>query len=227
MIRIFILLFAAFTGTVAVAQEYMYEIGGMAGTSMYMGDANQTNFLLGFEPSGGLVFRRNFNFRWAVKTDFCYGKISGDTRNFDNYFPNSAQVAFDRNFISLGGQMEFNFMPYSDKFAYLNTSRFSPYLLAGLGVTAAQGKDNTFTGFRFPLGVGLKYKIRNRVNLALEYASHRLFGDSFDAPDKSDFNLDNPYNIQSGLMKNRDWYNTLMFSVTWDFGPNDRECTNL
>jgi hypothetical protein len=227
IIRIFTLLFSVFTGATAVAQEYRYEIGGMAGMSMYIGDANETNFFLGFKPAGGLVFRRNFNFRWAVKTDLYYGKVSGDTRNFDNSFPYGAKTVFNRNFVSFGGQMEFNFMPYSDKFAYLNTSRLSPYLLAGLGVTAAPGKNFTFVGLRFPIGLGLKYKIRNRVNLALEYASHRLFSDSFDAPYKSDFNLDNPYKIKSGLMKNQDWYNTLMFSVTWDFGPNDRKCTNL
>ncbi|MDR1563152.1 MAG: porin family protein [Dysgonamonadaceae bacterium] len=227
IIKFAILLSIALTGTTAGAQEYKYEIGGMAGTSMYMGDGNQTNAFLGLEPAGGLVLRRNFNFRWAAKTDLYYGKVSGDTRKFDNVFPNNAHVAFNRNFVSIGGQMEFNFMPYSDKFKYLNTSRLSPYLLAGFGITVAPGEDNTFAGLRFPFGLGLKYKIMNRVNIGLEYTMNRLFGDSFDAPDKSTFNLDNPYYTKSKMMKNQDWYNTLMFSVTWDFGPNDRKCTNL
>ncbi|MDR1371872.1 MAG: porin family protein [Dysgonamonadaceae bacterium] len=226
-VRIFILLAAMFTGATAVAQEYRYEIGGMAGMSMYMGDTNQTGLLKGLNPSGGLVFRRNFDFRWALKTDLYYGKITGGTHTTDNVFPDNAQISFERIFFSLGGQMEFNFMPYSDKFAYLYTSRLSPYLLAGLGLTAAPSKGNTFFGLRFPIGIGLKYKIRNRINLGLEYTVHKLFNDNFDAPSKEGFNLDNPYNISSGLMKNRDWYNTIMFSVTWDFGPNDRKCTNL
>jgi hypothetical protein len=225
-IRTFVLLFVLLVGATAVAQEYKYEIGGMGGTSMYMGDANQTSLFQGLNPSFGAVFRRNFNFRWALKADLMMGKITGDTQNIDNVFPNDEQVAFSRNFFKSGGQMEFNFLPYSDKFAYLNTSRLSPYLLAGLGLTVAPGKGSTFVGLNLPLGVGLKYKIRNRINLGLEYAVHKLFGDHFDAPSKEGFNLDNPYKITSGVLKNKDWYNTFMFSVTWDFGPNDRKCTN-
>jgi opacity protein-like surface antigen len=213
-------------GATAVAQEYKYEIGGMAGMSMYMGDANQTSLLREFRPAAGVVFRKNTNFRWALKAGLMMGRIAGNTENTENVFPDNAKTAFGRNFFDLGGQMEFNFLPYSDKFAYLNTSRISPYLLAGLGLTVAPGENRTFGGLNFPLGIGIKYKIRNRINLGLEYATHRLFGDDFDAPDSRGFNLDNPYGIKSGLIKNKDWFNTLMFSVTWDFGPNDRKCTN-
>ncbi|MDR3338732.1 MAG: porin family protein [Candidatus Symbiothrix sp.] len=214
------------TGATAVAQEYKYEYGGMVGGSMYMGDANPDALLRGWNPAGSLIFRRNFNFRWALKTGLLYGKVSGDTRNTENIFPGHAEVSFNRSVFELGGQMEFNFLPYSDKFAYLNTSRMTPYLLVGLGLTIAPGENKTFVGVNFPLGIGVKYKIVNRINLGLEYKVHRLFGDGFDAPNAEGFNLDNPYKIQSGLFKNKDWYNTLMISVTWDFGPNDRKCTN-
>ena len=224
--KAFAIMLICFTCATAVAQEYKYEIGGMVGASMYMGDANPTDLIRGFNPAGGLVFRRNFNFRWALKTDLMMGKITGDTKNTDNVFPNYGEATFSRNFFRWGGQIEFNFLPYSDKFAYLNTSRIAPYLLTGLGVTIAPGKNQTFGSVYLPLGLGVKYKIRNRINLGLEYAVHKLLSDSFDAPDKEGFNLDNPYRIQSGLFKNKDWYNTLMFSVTWDFGPNNRKCTN-
>jgi len=225
-LKALIIMLICFTGTTAVAQEYKYEIGGMLGLSMYMGDANQTALLKGFNPAGGLVFRRNFNFRWALKTDLLMGRITGDTKNTENVFPNHSQASFSRSFFELGGQIEFNFLPYSDKFAYLNTSRIAPYLLTGLGITAAPGKTGTFGSVHFPLGAGVKYKIRNRINLGLEYAVHKLFSDSFDAPDTEGFNLNNPYRIQSGIFKNKDWYNSLLFSVTWDFGPNNRKCTN-
>jgi len=220
-----VIMLFCFTGATAAAQEYKYEIGGAAGLSMYLGDANQTALLKGFNPAGGVVFRRNFNFRWALKTDLMMGRITGDTKNTDNVFPNHGETSFSRSFFELGGQIEFNFLPYSDKYAYLNTSKIAPYLLTGLGITAASG-NRTFGSLHLPLGLGVKYKIKNRVNLGLEYAVHKLFSDSFDAPDKEGFNLDNPYKIQSGSFKNKDWYNTLMFSVTWDFGPNDRKCTN-
>lgn len=221
---IVILLLAQACST-AVAQEYKYEIGGMAGMSMYMGDANQSSLFQGWNPAAGFVFRRNFNLRWAFKADLMMGKVSGDTNNTDNVFPNNAEASFSRNLYELLGQMEFNFMPYSDLYPYLNTSRLSPYVFTGLGFTLAPG-DRTFFGVTIPLGLGLKYKIKNRLNLGLEFTVHKLFGDNLDAPTKGGFNLDNPYNINSGFIKNKDWYNTLMFSVTWDFGSKCRDCTN-
>ncbi|MDR1764142.1 MAG: porin family protein [Dysgonamonadaceae bacterium] len=221
-----IAVFALLACTTAVAQEYKYEIGGMLGTSMYMGDANETSRLQGMNPAGGLVFRRNFNFRWAFKADLMAGKVSGDTKNTENVFFDNQQAAFNRTFFGLGGQMEFNFLPYSDKFAYLNTSRIAPYITAGLGFTLAPGDGRTFFAMRLPLGIGIKYKIVNRLNLGLEYTINHLFSDSFDSPSKEGFALDNPYGTGYGFLKNNDNCNTLMLSLTWDFGPNDRKCTN-
>ncbi|MDR2086944.1 MAG: porin family protein [Dysgonamonadaceae bacterium] len=208
----------------AVAQEYKYEIGGMAGMAMYMGDANQVSFFQGWDPAGGIIFRNNVNFRWAWEADFSLGRVNGDTRNTKNVFPDQGKVSFSRYFYTLGGRAEFNFLPYSDKFAYLNTSKISPYLLFGGGVTLAPGNGETCIAINVPLGVGVKYKIRNRWNLGLEYSVHKLFSDSFDAPDKSGFHLDNVYGVKNGLFKNKDWYNTLFFSVTWEFGLRDGRC---
>jgi opacity protein-like surface antigen len=214
------------TCVTAVAQEYKYEAGGGIGMSMYMGDANQDNFFRGMHPSFGAVFRKNMNFRWALKADFLMGKISGDTRNTSNVFPDKAQASFSRSFYELGGQMEFNFLPYSDKFAYLGTKKIAPYVFAGLGLTFAPGDNQSFFGLNFPLGVGVKYKIKNRINLGLEYGVRKLFQDDFDAPNSEGFNLDNPYKVPASWAKNNDWYSVLMFTVTWDFGPNNKKCAN-
>jgi len=223
---VLLIIVSALTCVTAVAQEYKYEIGGGIGMSSYMGDANKNNPFMGLHPSSGVIFRNNVNFRWAMKANLLMGGVSGSTENFDNVYFGNESAEFKRNLFELGGQMEFNFMPYSDKFSYLNTSRMSPYLLAGLGFTFAPG-DAAFFGLNLPVGLGVKYKVKNRVNLVLEYSVRKLFNDNFDAPDKSGFNLDNPYGLNGGIMKNRDWYTLLMFSVTWDFGPNDRRCTNI
>ncbi|MCC8146577.1 MAG: DUF6089 family protein [Bacteroidales bacterium] len=208
-----------------VAQEYRYEIGGMAGMSMYMGDANQSSLLKGWNPAGGLVFRNNLNFRWALKADLLIGKVTGSSKNTENVFLNHREGSFSRTFFELGGHIEFNFLPYSDKFPYLNTSKISPYIFTGLGVTVAPGDGRTFLGLNLPLGAGVKYKLKNRLNLGLEVAVHKLFRDSFDTPSySSDFGLDTPYRVESGLFKNKDWYNTVLISLTWEFGLRDGRC---
>jgi hypothetical protein len=62
------------------AQEYKYEIGGMTGGACYMGDANKNSFLKDLNPALGAVFRYTPNFRWAVKADLMWGKVSGTTK---------------------------------------------------------------------------------------------------------------------------------------------------
>lgn len=209
----------------ARAQDYKYEIGGMAGGAYYMGDLNKNTFFKGLNPSLGVVFRYIPNFRWAVKTDLLWGRVSGSTDGTENVFPNNATASFSRNFFELGGQMEFNFMPYSDKFVYLNTKRFSPYIFLGAGVTVAPG-NQTFASLNIPMGVGVKYKLKSRLNLGCEFSFRKLFGDSFDVTDGSNEILDNPYGISSSAFKNKDWYSLLMISITWDFGERCRPCNN-
>lgn len=205
------------------AQEYKYEIGGIAGASFYMGDANKTAPFKNPNPALGGVFRYNANFRVAFKGNLAWAKVTGSTEGLENVFPNNAQVKFDRNVIDLGGQMEFNFFPYSDKYAYMNTRRLSPYITFGLGVTVATGGNGTFVGPNLPLGVGVKYKVKNRVNLGCEFTVRKLFGDNFEGNSA----LDNPYNLGSDWLKNNDWHSMLLLSVTWDFGPRKRPCNHI
>ncbi|GAB6012296.1 type IX secretion system protein PorG [Viscerimonas tarda] len=207
------------------AQEYKYEIGGMAGTSSYMGDANKTALFREPKPAGGVIFRYNKNFRLAYKASLAFGGVSGTTLKSGNAFPNGAQASFSRTFIELGGQVEFNFFSYSDKYAYLGTRKISPYMFTGLGITAATG-DNFFTGLNIPLGIGVKYKLKDRLNLGFEFSFRKLFGDSFDQPEKERFGLNDPYNISSSSLKNKDWYSLTVFSITWDFGMRKDPCLN-
>lgn len=204
------------------AQEYKYEIGGMAGGAYYMGDANKNGFFKGLNPALGGVFRYNVNFRWAIKGNLLWGRVSGSTAGLENVFPNQAQVSFDANVIELGGQGEFNFLPYSDKFSYSGAKRFTPYVLLGIGVSVAPGNGSTMASLNIPLGVGVKYKVKNRINLGCEFSFRKLFADNLEG----NAVLDNPYGIKSSFLKNRDWYSFLLLSVTWDFGPRNRACNN-
>lgn len=208
------------------AQEYKYEIGGSLGTSFYMGDANKSKLFQNSNLATGFVLRYNENFRWAYKGSLTVGGVSGDTRKSGNVFPNGQQVSFSRTFCELGGQIEYNFFHYSDKYPHLGTRRFSPYLFTGVGFTYGSG-EKSFFGLNLPLGMGLKYKLRDRLNLGFEFSFRKLFGDSFDVTSKDDgFSLDNPYGIKSSFFKNKDWYVLTMFSLTWDFGLRSKSCVN-
>ena len=53
--RILILILLAGCMTGLYAQEYKYEIGGMAGGAFYMGDVNKNAFFKGLNPAFGAV----------------------------------------------------------------------------------------------------------------------------------------------------------------------------
>ena len=90
----------------------------------------------------------------------------------------------------------------------------------------APGSGKTFAGPNIPLGVGLKYKVKNRINLGCEFSFRKLFGDGLDVTDDSNAFLDDPYHMKGSFLKNKDWYSFLLFTVTWDFGPRCRTCNN-
>lgn len=226
-LRILLTFLLAGSFTVLPAQEYKYEIGGMFGGAFYMGDANKNSFFKGINPALGGVFRYNANFRWAIKANLTWGKVSGSTTDQLNVFPNNEEASFSRNFVDMGGQVEFNFFPYSDKYAYSGAKRFSPYIFTGIGLTVAPGGGNSFFGPNIPLGVGAKYKLKNRINLGFEFSFRKLFGDGFDVTNHENAFLDNPYHISSSFFKNKDWYSFMLFSVTWDFGPRNRICNSI
>jgi hypothetical protein len=204
------------------APDYKFEIGGMAGGSFYMGDANKTTLFSQMNPGAGVVFRYNANFRIAYKANLAWASVSGSTKGLDNVFPDNAQASFNRNLFELGGQFEFNFFPYSDKFAYLNTKRFAPYILVGLGVTVAPGGGDTFFSPNIPIGAGIKYKLKNRINVGGEFTFRKLFRDDLEGTSI----LDDPYGIGGSVFKNKDWYSLLMISVTYDFGFRNCQCNN-
>lgn len=206
------------------AQEYAHEIGGGIGSSFYMGDANKTKLFLNSHIAAGFVYRYNVDFHWAVKTGLAVGSVSGDTNKSDNVFPNDGRYAFKRQFVDLGGQIEFSVFPYSDKYAYLGTKPYTPYLFAGSGITFASGENNFFNA-NIPLGIGFKYKLKNRINLGIEFSTRKLFGDDLDVSEKNtDWNLNAPYKIKSGWLKNNDWLFLTLFYATWEFGLKSDPC---
>lgn len=219
------LLFSFLPFVKLIAQDYKYEIGGMAGTSFYMGDANKGQLYKNASIAGGAVFRYNHDFRWSVRSNLAMGHVSGDTRKSGDAFPFNSNIRFSRNFYELSSQVEFNFFNYSDKYAYLDTKRLTPYVFIGMGVTYASG-DKTFTGLNVPMGIGLKYKLKERINVGFEFSFRKLFGDDFDVTTKKGFDLNDPYEINNSWLKNKDWYSLTMLSVTWDFGARCKPCLN-
>lgn len=236
MKRLVSLLLALICGT-AVLQaqelEYQMEIGGALGLSSYVGDASSNPFS---HPGlmGGAVYRRNFNPRMVLKADLAMGHISGNSKGtfvpVDAYSPTAAggaltQIKFQRNVMDLGAQFEFNFWGYGTGEGYKGHSRITPYATAGVGVTLVTGHGKANGAMNVPVGAGVKYKVKPRLNVGFEWTMRFTTSDALDK--NNDFRqLDMPYGIKSTGIKNKDCYSFCMLFLTYDICPKYRKCNN-
>ncbi len=212
----------------AVAQEileYRWDIGGGLGLCYYLGDVNRTPFS-GSSVMTAFTLRRNFNPRMSLKANLAYGRYSGTSKGY--YLPEasgstqqSVDVAFGGNVVDLGVQFELNFWGYGMGPGYKKLSRITPYAILGVGATVGINEGANSFGANFPVGAGVKYKVKPRLNLIFEW-THR-----FTTIDKLDgVRLSDPYYIESSGLKNKDTYSFFMFTLTYDISPKYRLCNN-
>lgn len=206
--------------------EYNMELGGMAGGSFYMGDANYTIPFKSMALAGGLLARYNINPRMAVKGDLAIGRIKGTTEGMANKYPNGAHTSFGRNVYELGAQFEYNFFAYGTGAGYKDSHRLAPYLLAGVGMTYAPKPANHVVAMNIPVGIGVKYKLADRINVGVEWTMRFTTSDKLDVTNTEGLQLDDPYGINSKGLKNKDSYSWLMLYVSYDMFPKYRRCNN-
>ena len=207
----------AATAINAMAQDYRFEIGAALGTTGYLGDVNRGNFLRNPGVSGGGVFRFLKDYRWAFKGSLNVATISGDSKNEKAAFAGGNTYSFSSTLIDLGAQVEFNFFNFGIGSKYKNLKRLTPYLTLGLGGTMASCSGSSAFAVNLPMGVGVKYKIKERLNMGAEFTMRKCFGDKIDG--LSDLN-----GLKSSFAKNTDWYSLIQVSVTWEFGKRCRVC---
>lgn len=203
-------------------EEYKFDIGAGIGMSGYLGDANESNLFAHPGVAVNGTFRYLINTRWAIRGMLTAASLSGSTADMDNVLPEGKVYDFKSWVYDLGARAEFNFFNYGIGETYKRLSRISPYLSLGLGVTMSSTGGDSFVAMSLPMGFGVKYKLRPRVNLGLEFTMTKVFGDNVDSKDLTDL-----YQIKSSFMKNTDWYSSLMISVTYEFGKRCVTCHRI
>lgn len=215
--------------------EYKMDMGAGLGTCFYLGDGNSTPYAnMGF--MGGIMARRIFNPRMALKANVAMGHISGTNDGFIPLDPLSGsleggvptKVNFSRNVLDVGVQFELNFWGFGMGSGYKELKRITPYALAGVGLTVGMGGGSSACGaLCLPVGVGVKYKLKPRLNVGFEWTMRFTTSDRLDAShDSSVTQLAHPYGIKSVGLKNKDCYNFTMVYLTYEMCPKLRKCNN-
>ncbi len=225
--RLILTMFLTMTAVAtAVAQEnvanqdsYKFDFGGGVGMSGYLGDANESNMFKHPGVSANLSFRYLANVRWNIRGLLSVNTLSGNTADWVNSLPEGKHQEFKSTVFDLGGRFEFNFFPYGIGETYKKMRRLTPYLSIGLGVSLASSDGNTFIAPNIPMAFGVKYKLKERLNLSGEFCMTKVFGDKVDSNGLTDL-----YGIKSSFLKNTDWYSSIVISISYEFGQRCETC---
>lgn len=199
--------------------EYRMEIGAAGGLGFGLTDLNSKLFG-NARGSGGAILRFVLNPRMAIKTSLTYTGLSGDTKNPQEFYPDPSNSTapldyrFSGGVVNLGGTYELNFWPYGYHRGYQGYSRITPYIQLGFGLSYGTAKAFSLN---LPVGVGVKYKLKERLNLGLDWQMHFTLSDKLDG-------LEAPTRVPTSGFKNKDHYSTLMLTLTYSFSPKCPEC---
>lgn len=214
-----ILLMLTVEGHAQTEPEYRLEVGGGIGMVSYQGDFNG-NIFKNMQPMFSLLAKYKFNPRVAIAMNISYGKLKGSAKDITSHVPAQwVDYTFKRKIGDVGVRMEYNFWPYGTGMEYRGAQRLTPYIFIGLGTTVYK-TDKPQLAMNMPLGLGMKYKAADRMNIALEWAMHFSSSDRLDG-------VSDPLGIKSsGLFKNTDCYSQLRLSVTYDLWAKCKTCHN-
>ena len=202
------------------AQQYKYEVGPWLGMTGYLGEANNGNLFKHPSVTGGGIFRYVHNSRWAFKANLNYANIRGDSKSDDNTYPDGIDYSFTSSMIDLGLTAEFNFLNYGSGPTYKKLKPISPYMVAGVGFVFAMCDGHNQASFTIPIGIGVKYKYKERWNMGFEFTMRKEFSDRIDG-------LSDLFGIKHSFAKNTDWYSFAAFSVSYEFGKRCIKCNYI
>lgn len=209
----------AATQTVAQTEEYKFDLGAGIGMSGYLGDVNDSFMFSHPGVDCNVALRYLANTRLTVRAVAGVSTLSGSSADMQNALPGGNVTDFSSTFYHLSARGEFNFFNYGIGESYKQLKRFTPFLAVGIGGGVATSDGNTAFGLILPMSVGIKYKLKHRLNLALEFTMTKVFSDKIDSPA-----LDDPYLIQSSFLKNTDWTSGITLSLSYEFGRRCVAC---
>jgi hypothetical protein len=248
LLALFTFHFSWFSSYAQNDPEFRMEIGGGLALAAYEGDFN-SSVVKGMQPMGAVVAKYKMNPRMAWSAQIGIGKLKGSSKDVETWYPLlwEKPVDFSTSLTEFTVRYEYNFWPFGTGKEYLGAKPLTSFIAIGAGLAFAgkpkltqasaaigtelalpdaAGTDFVMTepeaavAFQMPIGIGVKYKLRDRLNLTAEWMMHFTGSDKLDG-------VKDPYGIKSdGLFKNTDCYSTLQLSLTYDIWAKCKTCHN-
>ena len=191
--------------SLAALHAQVNEIGLTGGATYYIGDLNPTkHYPRDTKLAGGLVFRHNFNDRYALRLQGLYGTLQAYDSDSKDTLQLIRNLHFRSRLIECSALLEINFFKYrkKDKEGKL----WTPFVFGGLAYYRADpqallddtwyrlqplGTEGQGTSARpdsepykvdqlaIPFGAGLKFNF-GRIHMQVEWGLRRTYTDYID-----------------------------------------------
>lgn len=184
------LLFSAF-----MAQAQYFEVGGVIGTSNYLGDLSEQRISTeNFHNLIGIFGRYNATKYMSVKASMLKGSISGSDEFAKSPELRERNLSFRSDLMEFSLTSEVNFIPFNIR----DQKTGVPYFFSGLAVThfnpqaqmrgtwydlqplRTEGHAYKRTTVAIPFGLGMKFNLSYKLNFGIEIGARRTFTDYLD-----------------------------------------------
>lgn len=196
------ILFSLLALAASTATAQVSELGITGGTTFYIGDINPVRYYpKRTHWGGGLMYRYNFDQRYALRLQGLYGKLEAHDLDSDDPLQQVRNLGFRTVLFEASALLEINFFKYRG----LKGGRtWTPFVFAGLcyfhtnpqnllddtwydlqplgteGQTLGGGEAYKLNQIGLPFGVGMKFAITKKVDVQLEWGLRRTWTDYID-----------------------------------------------
>jgi Domain of unknown function (DUF6089) len=174
------------------------EFGITAGAAHYFGDLNTRAALNRPKPAFGAFFRKQFGNYVGLRINAHFAQLGYSDVYSKNDYQKTRNLSFNSNIWEIAVQGDFNFFrfipgepdylftPYVtisyDPYAYLDGKKefLRPLGTEGQSIGYKGRSQYNTMAFCFPLGVGVKYNVNDKMNLSFEIAQRFTTTDYLD-----------------------------------------------
>lgn len=180
-----------------------HELGVSGGVSYYLGDLNSITHFKKVYPAFGVLYKRNLDYHFSLRTMALYGRVGADDLKSRNGYQHTRNLRFVSPVAEAAATLEFNFFAFEPG----NAKRFfiTPYIFLGAGAfymnpqtsynlsvvnlrqlgTEGQNIPDYRRPYRpiqpmFPFGIGLKYNPFKGVSITAEWGMRLTLTDYLD-----------------------------------------------
>lgn len=211
------------------AKSQHVELGVFGGAAYYLGELNPGKpFLNKPRPVVGVLYRKNWSKRYALRLSANYGKLAAEDKINNTEWSTFRELSFSTSILEASGMLEFNFLPY--QINNYTTSPFTPFVFIGIAAcrvsptvksatTNASTKGKSIIAPSVPFGVGFKFNFIQNLGLNIEWGVRKTFTDDIDGLSPTYLN-----GYQLSNSQNNDWYSFAGISLNYKILTKSDRC---